>query len=101
MEVLSWPDVNDNVSEQNNNSRIVYSVGLAEGGTYYVAVAKASNSSEGGTYTVLVKDSNSLPVFSSSSSFLVNENSLSVGVVVADDSDVDDNVTALSCFRWC
>ena len=43
---------NDNVDYgQNNNSRVVYSVALGFGGTYYVHVAK-SNSFEGGTYTV-------------------------------------------------
>ena len=52
-------NINDNVNDgQNNNSRIVYSVGLDAGGTYYVSVAKASSSSEGGTYTVLVRDLN-------------------------------------------
>ena len=93
---------NDDVDGgQNNNSRVVYLVGLDEGGTYYVSVAKASNSFEGGTYTVFVEDSNSLPVnsdpvFSSSSSFSVNENSLSVGTVVASDGDSLDSVTGYS-----
>ena len=87
-------DFSDNVDDgQNNNSRVVHSVGLDFGGTYYVSVAKASNSSEGGTYTVLVKDSNSVPVFSSSSIFSVDENVRSVGTVVASDSDALDDVT--------
>ena len=45
------------------------------------------------TGTVAPEVVNSPPVFTSSSSFFVNENLLSVGAVVADDSDVDDNVT--------
>ena len=36
-------DFSDNVDDgQNNNSRVVYLVGLDAGGTYYVSVAKAS-----------------------------------------------------------
>ena len=98
---------NDNVDDgQNNNSRVVHSVGLGFGGTYYVSVAK-SNSFEGGTYTVLVKDLNSVPVFSGSSIFSVDENVRSVGTVVASDPNTQDNVTGyvvsggviVCCFR--
>ena len=90
-------NINDNVNDgQNNNSRVVHPVGLDAGGTYYVSVAKAVSSSEGGTYTVLVKDSNSVPVFSGSSIFSVDENVRSVGTVVASDSDALDDVTGYS-----
>ena len=41
-------------------------------------------------------ETNNPPVFSSSSSFSVNENVRSVGVVVASDSDVQDSVTGYS-----
>ena len=86
-------DFSDNVDDgQNNNSRVVYSVGLDAGGTYYVSVAKASNSSEGGTYMVFVEDFNSLPVFSSGSSFSVDENVRIVGTVVASDPNIQDSV---------
>ena len=43
-----------------------------------------------------VPDVNRLPAFSSSSSFSVNENSRSVGTVVADDGDGQDSVTGYS-----
>ena len=90
-------DFSDNVDDgQNNNSRVVYSVGLDAGGTYYVSVAKVHTSSEGGTYTLLVKDSNSVPVFSSGSIFSVDENVRSVGTVVASDPNIQDNVTGYS-----
>ena len=91
-----FEDSSDNVSEQNGNSRVVYSVGLDAGGTYYVSVAKELSTSEGGTYTVLVKNSNNVPVFSSSSIFSVDENVRSVGTVVASDSDGEDSVTGYS-----
>ena len=89
-------DFSDNVDDgQNNNSRVVYLVGLDEGGTYYVSVAKAQNSSEGGTYTMLVKDSNSVPVFTTIN-FSVGENTVNIGAVVASDSDALDDVTGYS-----
>ena len=90
-------NINDNVNDgQNKNSRVVYSVSLDAGGTYYVSVAKAISSSEEGTYTLLVKNSNSVPVFSSGSIFSVDENVRSVGAVVASDSDALDDVAGYS-----
>ena len=55
-----------------------------------------SLSGSGRTQSTVTPPTNTDPVFTSSSSFFVNENLLSVGVVVASDSDGQDGVSGYS-----
>ena len=79
-------------------SRSATITGLSAGTLYYVRVlarnAEGNSSwSEPASFTTGSAVTNSDPVFASSSSFFVNENLLSVGVVVASDSDQQDDVS--------
>ena len=78
-------------------SRSATITGLSAGTLYYVRVLArnaegGSSWSETASFTTGRAVTNSDPVFTSSSSFFVNENLLSVGVVVASDVDVQDSV---------
>ena len=82
-------------------SRSAVITGLSAGTLYYVRVlarnAEGNSSwSETASFTTVSVVVNSDPVFTSGSSFFVNENLLSVGVVVASDSDGGDSVTDYS-----
>ena len=75
--------------------------GLSAGAVYYVRVLARnaegdSGWSEPASFTTVSVVVNSDPVFTTSSSFFVNENLLSVGVVVASDSDGQDSVVGYS-----
>ena len=79
-------------------SRSAVITGLSAGTLYYVRVlarnAEGNSSwSETASFTTGSAVINGDPVFTSSSSFSVNENLLSVGTVVASDSDGEDSVT--------
>ena len=82
-------------------SRSAVITGLSAGTLYYVRVlarnAEGNSSwSETSSFTTGSAVTNSDPVFSSSSSFSVNENVRNVGTVVASDSDSPDSVTGYS-----
>ena len=82
-------------------SRSATITGLNASTLYYVRVragnAEGNSSwSETASFTTVSVVVNSDPVFTSGSSFFVNENLLSVGVVVASDSDGQDGVSGYS-----
>ena len=80
----------------------VATIGGLKGGTLYGVRVRAGNVNGPGewsdvsNYTTVNVTLNSPPVFSSSSSFFVNENSGSVGMVVASDGNTEDSVTGFS-----